>query len=956
MLHRDLKPSNVLLQPAGPADASSDGLRSFSYTVKLTDFGIAKVLDEEADGTMTLTGAVIGTAAYMAPEQAAGQKSKIAEVTDIYGLGAILYELLTGRAPFGGDFPADVLRKVIEGHPIAPRRLRADVPRDLEAVCLRCLETAPQHRYATAQQLGEELERFLQGRPVLARPVTPLVRALRRWQRRPRGVQLTLAISFAFLMLAAMGLWIFGTTRNRGPDATPTLSPSASEPRTQAQYESDVAEAYEIWRTSPLRFDDHRDIGDEMERLLVRDVPKAEEIDRRGFEWHYLWKLAHPERYAVPLPEVLEMKGHNDVVYFVTFSANGSRIATASKDHTARVWNAKTGRQVCLCQGHTNEVNWADFSPDGKLIATASDDCLVKLWEAESGKELATLKEHTAPVVGVGFCPTRGILASGDKKGMLILWDVATRKSIRSVKAHQLDIQSLNWSPDGKWLLTAGGVDRVKIWDPNNLIIHREYVFGAASAVFNGDASLIASGSIRPTGVMIDDVPTGRRRMVLNGHTDRVQSVRFSPDGLSVASCSNDGSVRTWDLTTRRGWNLKRTLPGRAYWCLAFSPDGTRLAVCGDKNVVEVGDTSVSTYWTYLKLEGLDAPPKDLSFVPQDLMTIWGENPTGNLRKWNLNHQPPKEEEHDDQQFSSVAYDRQLGVTALGMQREIRVLRSNRDGLDQRRFETPVGAADFLRIAKNGHDVFAVAGSSPEPQWSVKRWNVDARTETWSLEIPRKDFAAIAFSADDQLFALSRLDGRIELFDASSATKIKVLGTDRGPAHCLAFSPTQRRLASCTDQGVRVWDLETNQALANFTSAHESVDQIVYFPDGMRLATVCRANRTIRIWSMAEGSRELLTLPFPPHIAKHGSIGKMAISPDGRSIACFGTAIDGKWGVYLWQINPESEHLNLGAMPRGSAGACLRKCGGLPSTRRDRVRRNGSALRSAVAIECEDRS
>jgi eukaryotic-like serine/threonine-protein kinase len=361
-------------------------------------------------------------------------------VTDIYGLGAILYELLTGTAPFGGDFPADVLRKVIEGHPLAPRRHRADVPRDLEAMCLRCLETAPQHRYATAQQLAEDLERFLKGMPVLARPVTPLLRTLRRWQRQPRPVQLIPAISFAFLTLAATGLSIFVMTRDRGPDAAVAVSNAGFEPRTQAQYESDVAEVDKIWRTSPLRFDDRRDIGNEMEGILARDVPKAGETDRRGFEWHYLWKLAHPERYAAPLPEVLEMKGHNDIVYFVTFSADGSRIATASKDHTARVWDAKTGRQVCLCQGHKDEVNWVDFSPDGKLLATAGDDCLAKLWEAESGKELATLKEHTAPVVGVGFCPTRGILASGDKKGMLILWDVATRKSIRSVKAHQLDI------------------------------------------------------------------------------------------------------------------------------------------------------------------------------------------------------------------------------------------------------------------------------------------------------------------------------------------------------------------------------------------------------------------------------------------------------------------------------------------------------------------------------------
>ena len=167
-----------------------------------------------------------------------------------------------------------------------------------------------------------------------------------------------------------------------------------------------------------------------------------------------------------------------------------------------------------------------------------------------------------------------------------------------------------------------------------------------------------------------------------------------------------------------------------------------------------------------------------------------------------------------------------------------------------------------------------------------------------------RNFAAIAFSADDQLFALSRLDGRLEVFDASSGAKIKVLGTDRGPAHCLAFSPTERRLVSATDEGVRVWDLDTNEVLSTLVGEHQSVDQIVYFPEGTRLATLCRADRTISIWSVVEGGGELLTLPFPPHVAKHGRIGKMAVSPDGRSIACFGTAIDGTWGIYLWYANP----------------------------------------------------
>jgi eukaryotic-like serine/threonine-protein kinase len=899
IVHRDLKPTNVLVAAEG--------------ALKIADFGLARFV--AGDDLLTKTGEIAGTPRYMAPEQAAGS-IEIGPAADIYSLGVILYELLSGRPPIEGQSDIDTLKRVATAEPAPLRQSRPDVPRDLEAICLKCLEKEPRHRYAMAQRLADDLERFLKGAPVVARPVSPLVQTMRRWQRQPRVVKLVLGISLALWMLAAAGLWIFVMTRNPAHDAAPALPAAGLKPRTQAQYESDIAEAYKIWRTSPLRFDDHRDIGDEMERLLARHLPEAEEKDRRGFEWHYLWKLAHPERYALPLPELFELRGHSDIVYFVTFSANGSRIATAGKDRTARVWDAKTGRQVCLCKGHTDEVNWVDFSPDGNLVATAGDDRLVKLWEAESGKELATLRQHAAPVIAVGFCPTRAMLASADKKGMLILWDIGSKRSIRSVQAHPLDIQALAWSPDGQWILTAGGGDRIKIWDANNLRVRREFVDGAASAVFNEDASLIASGSMGRSGVMIDDVQTGRRRMVLMGHTDRVQSVRFAPDGLGVASCSNDGSVRAWDLMTRHGWHLKRTVPGHPYWCVAFSPDGTRLAACGDNKLAQVGDTSVGIYWTYLELEGNKHSPKDLTFGPSSdsLATVWADNSTstGLLKLWNLTHQPPTPGIHDDGAFHSVALSPKSQELALALNRGIRLVETVGDQHERRRLQTPTGAAEFLRFSNDGRELVAVAGPDPVPQWSVTRWNVETGRETWNFNVPRNEFATIAFSADDQLFAISRLDGRVELFDASSAARIKVLESVRGPGHCLAFSPTQRRLASGTDDGVRVWDLETNHIVSTLRTEHQSVDQIVYFPDGTRLATVSRSDRTIRIWSISEGSRELLTLPLPPQLVKHGRIGQLAISPDGGSIACFGTAIDGTWGVYLWQTSPPGGPLDPG--------------------------------------------
>ena len=174
-MHRDLKPGNILLEVPAPLGSSRDAL---GFTPKITDFGLAKVLSAAGDAgpadVPTLTGAILGTPSYMAPEQAEGRTREVGRPADVHALGAILYELLTGRPPFKADSPLETLQVIRSRDPVAPSRLRPGVPRNLETICLKCLQKDPRHRYADAQALTEDLGRYLDGEAIAARPVGPL--------------------------------------------------------------------------------------------------------------------------------------------------------------------------------------------------------------------------------------------------------------------------------------------------------------------------------------------------------------------------------------------------------------------------------------------------------------------------------------------------------------------------------------------------------------------------------------------------------------------------------------------------------------------------------------------------------------------------------------------------------------------------------------------------------------
>jgi WD40 repeat protein len=828
VVHRDLKPANVLL--------AKDG------TPKITDFGLAK----KEEGGLTRSGAIMGTPSYMAPEQAGGQTQRIGTATDVYALGAILYECVTGRPPFKAATDLDTILQVISDDPVPPTQLQSKTPCDLETICLKCLRKEPEKRYATAAALASDLGRWLAGEPIEARPVSRAERAA-MWVKRNPLVTALLALVVLSVLAGASGFFVkyleaqeqAAIARRKAKETEEALDDRNAALK-QATADAEAA------RKAETLADERKTLAEERERekdnllansnvllaqaawndnqiTLARDRLDSIPPALRMWECHYLKRQYQGGLFA--------LKGHAGDVVSVAFSPDRLRLATGSKDRTARVWDARTGEKLVECKGHTLPVTSVAFSPDGRRLATGSTDKTARVWDARSGEKLLECKGHTAYVTSVAFSPEGLRLATGSWDRTARVWDARTGEQLLECKGHAGYVLSVAFSPDGRRLATASADHTARVWDARagekllECAGHTGFVWSVA---FSPDGLRLATGSFDRT-ARVWDTRTGEKLLECKGHASIVRSVAFSPDGLRLATASDDQTARVWDARTGAMLlECKGNIGG--VQSVAFSPDGLRLATASGDKLARVWDARWGEQ--LLECKGHTNAVQSVAFSP-DGRRLATRSQDDTARVW----------------------DARTGEQLLECKGHAGYILS------------VAFSPDGLRLATRGLDNTALV-------WDARSGEMLLECKGHTLPV-----VGVAFSPDGRRLATASEDNTARVWDARSGEKLLECKGHTDIVTKVAFSPDGLRLATGSwDRRARVWDLRSGQPLLECKGHTDHVESVAFSPDGLRLATGS-LDKTARVWDARSGE---MLLECKGHTLPVTSV---AFSPDGRRLA-----------------------------------------------------------------------
>jgi WD40 repeat protein len=881
-IHRDLKPANVLLS-FSRKDRGPGGLGG--AIPKISDFGLAKHIlgegDTEEPACRTESGAILGTPGYMAPEQAGGRSQGIGRAADVYSLGAILYECLTGRPPFNAATVLETLNQVRSQEPVSPARLQPDVPRDLETICLKCLEKDPSRRYGSAADLAEDLGRFLRGETILARPIGWPERLWRWYRRNPVIAGLGLAAAL-FLIVGTLVSAYFALEENARAREARDNAETAKRARKDAQRESALL-ALERGRHLAEQGEGGRGL-----LWLARSLELATETEDRELARAIRMNLASVAGRLHTLRQVLPA-GSSHMTHCL-FTPDGKKVWVRSYGkNEVRLWDAASGQpgpelrldqpaghalalssdgKVLFTGGELQSRLWdtatnrprepplqhptgarnvrcAAFRPDGRMLATGHNGGSICLWDAATGGLRAAWQGHPHEVLGVAFSPDGKTLATGNyTEATLRLWNADTGQPLGKPIPQGGQVFALTWNPDGQTILVGNAMGTAQFWDGATglrrglPLAHRSTVF---SATFSRDGQIIATGSSDRTARLWE---TGTRQPVGNllPHPGTVCSLDLRPDGNVLATASEDGPVRIWQLAPRI------VLPHRSWvYSATFSPDGrTAFTGCADHTVQR---WEVST-----------GKKGDPCTVPDGVRAV-AVHPDGQAFFAGCNY--------------GQVWRRELSPSNTG-----RVLCSHPHEILA------------LTVSPNGCTV-ATGGTDG----TARLW--DAATGQSRSGPLRHDgeVTAVAFSRDGHTVLTASKDKTARLWDVATGRPQGTPLPHPDEVVAVAFHPDGSRMFTAgRDSGIHIWDAATQQPIGKPLALEHSVTSMALSPDG----------RTLLVGSnlgMAQLFDLATALPLGTSFSHGQAVRAVAFSPDGRTALTTSQDTTAR----LWEVPPPVE-------------------------------------------------
>jgi WD40 repeat protein len=832
----------------------------------------------------------------MPPEQAGAHGGKVSRRSDVYGLGATLYHLLTGRAPFQGQIPTDVLHQVLNADPLAPRQLNPNVPR-VETICLKCMEKEPGKRYADARMVAEELDRFLEGRPILARPIGPTGKVWRWCRRKPVVASLSAGLVLVLILGLAGVLWQWQRAeRVAREEMRQRVRAEASELQARRRaYASDMKAAQVALQQDDLGL---------AVKLLRRHMPQPGQEDLRGLEWRYLWQESQSDE--------LQGFAHPLMVEVAALSPDSRSLATKGHDQRIRVWEVASGKQIVdfEAQAFGEPRKAVAFSPDGKwlvapgkppdrnnALAVTPKPCLEvrdtidwkvvqKLESAEppfcfsaDGRRLVAMgtnglivwevRDWSRRVLTNSYAGYRNLAFAADGKTVVYspcyygayttpapihLWDVE-KGTQTPIQGEDLSV-SLATSPDGQWLASGSGGGDVSLWDlaTKQQIMkfraHRALVYALA---FSPDSRLLATGGADQL-IHLWDAGTTNKVRSLRGHLHEIRSVDFSRDGKTLVSASKDGTAKLWRVESgpERTWTF--TLATNAV-VLGPLPDGSALATTYDEGQetrrtefrrLPDGQVMESIRWSERWAAVAGAYSGGALFPNQRLAV--GVTTDGTVQQWSL---------PTGTHVRSIRLGGE-GFWPVCLSPNLRWLVGRGAGLALHDLES-------ARTVQHFADSAYAAAFSPDGRWlayaspkyAVKLWDLAANREKATFEGNRWLVESLRFSPDSRLLASGGVEGKVWLWSVESGKPIYPPLEHPPSIQRLFFSFDGKTLiTTAPDLTMRWWHVATGQEMLLFTECRMSP-----LPDNDSPAEWNPGGNIVLWWQKREGTIRVTPLP-----------------------------------------------------------------------------------------------